>query len=81
MTENKKKQRRENRKRKTLVVRVGDAKGGNYESKLYALPDQPPGLYHVHVLHDDWCAMLAGTGPCNCEPEITAPQRHGEPAN
>ena len=24
----------------------------------------------VSVLHDSWCAELAGTGPCNCDPEL-----------
>jgi hypothetical protein len=21
-------------------------------------------------LHDDWCALLAQQGPCNCRPEV-----------
>ena len=29
-----------------------------------------PGIHHVTIYHDDWCALLAGTGPCNCEPEV-----------
>jgi hypothetical protein len=32
---------------------------------------QPGELAHVDVLHDDWCAMLTGTGLyCNCDPDI-----------
>jgi hypothetical protein len=22
------------------------------------------------VLHDSWCALLAGRSPCNCNPEV-----------
>lgn len=29
-----------------------------------------PGLQHIVVSHDDWCDLLAGRGPCNCEPEV-----------
>lgn len=25
---------------------------------------------HTTILHDDWCNLLAGRGPCNCDPEI-----------
>lgn len=25
----------------------------------------------VYVLHDDWCALLAGAGPCCCSPTVT----------
>ena len=24
----------------------------------------------VDVYHDDWCALLAGTGACNCDPDV-----------
>ena len=27
-------------------------------------------LSHVYVAHDDWCAMLAGRGPYNCNPDV-----------
>ena len=30
----------------------------------------PPGVADVTVRHDDWCALLAGRGPCDCEPDI-----------
>lgn len=29
------------------------------------------GVYHLEVAHDDGCSLLAGTGPCDCEPELT----------
>lgn len=22
------------------------------------------------LLHDDWCALLSGSGPCDCDPEV-----------
>ena len=25
---------------------------------------------HAYVAHDEWCAMLSGRGPCNCNPDI-----------
>ena len=34
----------------------------------------PPGLYVTEVRHDGWCALLQGTGPCNCNPEVEAPR-------
>lgn len=27
------------------------------------------GLYHLEILHDDWCAVWKG-GRCNCNPSI-----------
>jgi hypothetical protein len=29
-----------------------------------------PGVHHVEVLHDPWCAFLNNKGTCNCNPEI-----------
>lgn len=29
-----------------------------------------PGLQLCDIYHDDWCALIAGTGPCNCNPDI-----------
>lgn len=26
--------------------------------------------YHVQILHDDWCDLQNGRGPCNCNPVI-----------
>lgn len=39
------------------------------------------GLYNVTVLHDDWCNLLAGKGPCNCNPEVQKPQKWVRPEN
>jgi hypothetical protein len=30
----------------------------------------PGTVTYITVLHDDDCALLGGTGDCNCEPEI-----------
>lgn len=29
-----------------------------------------PGVHHIQVAHDDWCALLRGTGDCNCNPDV-----------
>ena len=29
-----------------------------------------PGVHHILVEHDHWCALLHGVGPCNCDPDI-----------
>lgn len=34
-----------------------------------------PGVYLVGVAHDDWCALLQGTGPCNCNPIVGEPRK------
>lgn len=35
-----------------------------------AILDEEPGVYEATVFHDDWCDLLNGKGPCNCEPEV-----------
>jgi hypothetical protein len=37
-----------------------------------------PGLHHVTVRHDEWCDLLAGLGPCNCNPDVGDPIRHDD---
>ncbi len=32
----------------------------------------PGTMTFAMVRHDDWCAMLAGTGPCNCSPDVVS---------
>jgi hypothetical protein len=34
-----------------------------------------PGLYEVVVRHESRCDLLAGRGPCNCDPEVGPPRR------
>jgi hypothetical protein len=31
---------------------------------------QPGEVYAASIHHDDWCAFLAGRGPCDCNPDI-----------
>ena len=47
-------------------------RGGNYVPLVLraALELQAAAGYRVTVKHDSWCALLAGTGPCDCSPEI-----------
>lgn len=40
---------------------------------------QPGGHYQVDVRHDGWCNLLAGKGPCNCNPEVSDPHRVHDP--
>jgi hypothetical protein len=65
------------RRRKPLVV--GPHATGNHLPEVFRLGETlGPGLHHAMILHDDWCALLAGTGPCNCEP-IVREGMPGEP--
>ncbi|GEM_PF-1560344 len=32
-------------------------------------------VYAVRVEHDEWCDLLAGKGPCNCNPIVSDPLR------
>jgi hypothetical protein len=36
---------------------------------------KPGTVYMIDVRHDNWCALLAGIGPCNCNPEVCPPER------
>jgi hypothetical protein len=60
--------------RNLLCLTAHDAAAGNYFPKLFEAtqrnPPRPGTVNHVHILHDDWCDLLAGTGPCNCSPEV-----------
>lgn len=45
---------------------------GNYEKKVEEVAELlGPGLHAISIKHDDWCAYLAGTGPCDCDPDVT----------
>lgn len=47
------------------------------EKTADAMKARGPGLYHVDVLHDDWCDLLKGTGlACNCNPVVRQPRKH-----
>jgi hypothetical protein len=38
-----------------------------------------PGLYLTDVRHEEWCDLLRGVGPCNCNPHILPPRRCASP--
>jgi hypothetical protein len=61
---------RERRRRKyqrdvLAVVAKAEAEGKILPGKVYEVP----------VRHDDWCALLAGRGPCDCDPVVGEPER------
>ena len=39
---------------------------------------QSNGIHHITVLHDDWCQLLKGNGPCNCQPDVSPAISHRE---
>ena len=53
----------------------GRTKTPNYLETLLGMKSTGPGVYHVEILHDDWCDQLNGKGPCNCEPIVRKPER------
>lgn len=66
---------RETQKNRILYVTDHDAINGNYFRKVLEAakknPPRPGTVNHVSVAHDDWCNLLSGKGPCNCDPEVT----------
>jgi hypothetical protein len=47
----------------------------HYVAKMAALVqrerlDLVPGVHHVSIAHDEWCAIFHG-GACNCDPTVT----------
>jgi hypothetical protein len=47
---------------------------GNYVRKLdeatARVPLKPGEVRHISVVHDNWCSLIAGKGPCDCNPSI-----------
>jgi hypothetical protein len=65
------KHNRERRKRKPKYLEAVTAAG------LEALANgtiRPGDLHVVDIFHDRWCDLLAGKGPCNCNPEVGRPR-------
>jgi hypothetical protein len=29
------------------------------------------GVFQMNIAHDEWCALLAGKGECNCNPTVS----------
>jgi hypothetical protein len=42
---------------------------GYLEPMVASRPHLKPGLHHVYIAHDDWCAFLRG-GHGNCTPDM-----------
>jgi hypothetical protein len=65
-----------------LIRKANKAIGARYIEKIiegWRREGSPKGVFISTVCHDDWCALLAGKGPCNCNPEVnTAPAGEGE---
>ena len=61
-------------KRLRALVLSDWAEPGNHMPKiLEAMRSNPSlagGVKHVCVKHDKWCSLLAGRGPCDCDPDI-----------
>ena len=50
---------------------LGDAPGGNYTEQAQRLvANAGPGVAHVDIAHDEWCAIWRRL-PCNCEPIVS----------
>jgi len=43
--------------------------------EMYLAGERPVGVYAVTVRHDDWCDLLNGRGPCNCDPQVDEPEQ------
>ncbi len=59
---------------RVMLVLEPERAADNYVRGMAWLREQgqlpATGVYETTVKHDDWCALLAGVGPCNCRAEI-----------
>jgi hypothetical protein len=83
------KRRREERKRGLYITPANspnatpDGSPQKYAAELMAKQMEalregtmkPGQVYTIGVAHDDWCDLLHDRGPCNCDPEVRAPER------
>jgi hypothetical protein len=64
-----------------VVVACGPGRSGNYLRKLLEAtahnPARPGEVRHIRVVHDEWCSLIAGRGPCDCDPSIEIPDGNG----
>jgi hypothetical protein len=75
-----KRRERQKEQAKAMFVTANDA--GNYigPAMLMANAALAGGkvirgrLSTMEIRHDDWCQLLAGTGSCNCNPEVCEPR-------
>ncbi len=60
--------------RRGIVIASSRHRRGNYLRKLAdarkANPSKPGEVRHVSVVHDERCSLIAGKGPCDCDPEV-----------
>ncbi len=40
------------------------------EKHLEENPPVPGTVFHVELRHDEWCAIWAAEGPCDCQPDV-----------
>jgi hypothetical protein len=56
-----------------------DVTPGNYLAVLLAAAAKhavPGEVTELVTMHDDWCAFLAGRGPCDCSPTVKTMADH-----
>jgi hypothetical protein len=57
-----------------IAVVQGKIRAGNYLKKLAearkADPPKPGEVRHVEVVHEEWCSLIKGGGPCDCDPDV-----------
>ncbi len=58
--------RRQRRAEQAKMRKLGT---GYLERMVASRPHLKPGIHHVYIAHDDWCAFLQG-GDCNCTPDM-----------
>jgi hypothetical protein len=64
---------------KPRSLRSRPADPGNYLATMLAAVAKHavPGTFvELVTLHDDWCAFLAGRGPCDCNPVVKTMAEH-----
>ncbi len=58
---------------KVLLLTTEERRNSRYIADLIAawrLKPLPPRDYIATIYPDDWCALLGGSRPCNCNPDI-----------
>lgn len=75
MKKNRRKRHRRQRDRTLIISDYPESPlQQNYMPKLLEQarknPPEPGKVYATNVYHDDWCDLLKGRGPCNCDPDV-----------
>jgi hypothetical protein len=65
----------------TRAVAIALYGPGNHVDKILALYERlvPEAgvIYTVEIRHAPWCRLLTQTLPCDCDPDVQAPERLG----